>query len=195
MRDTVLASGRFQEDVPAESGPADAARMSRLVSNHFDFIWRSMRRLGVAESGAEDAAQQVFLIASKKIGPVHEDRERRFLFAIALRVASAERRQRRRHPDGPSDEDVDIESGEPGPEELIDRKKARMVLDSILGELPLESRVVLVLHEMEDHTMAEIAKLLQLSPGTVASRLRRARELFDAALTRYRARSRRGRSP
>jgi RNA polymerase sigma-70 factor (ECF subfamily) len=70
-----------------------------------------------------------------------------------------------------------------------------MVLDSILGELPLESRVVLVLHEMEDHTMAEIAKLLQLSPGTVASRLRRARELFDAALTRYRARSRRGRSP
>jgi RNA polymerase sigma-70 factor (ECF subfamily) len=196
MRDTVLASGLFQEeDAPAESGPADGARMARLVSNHFDFIWRSMRRLGVAEGSAEDAAQQVFLVASKKIGPVPEERERRYLFAIALRVASAERRQRRRHPENPSDDDLEFESSEPGPEELIDRKKARLVLDGILAELPLEYRVVLVLHEVEDHTMAEIAKLLQLSPGTVASRLRRARELFDAALTRYRARSRRGRNP
>ena len=69
------------------------------------------------------------------------------------------------------------------------------VLDALIDELPIDSRVVLVLHEMEDHTMAEIAALLEIAPGTVASRLRRARELFDAALVRYRARSLRWRSP
>lgn len=194
MRDTVLASGRLHEEARIGTGPADAARVRSLVSAHFDFIWRSMRRLGVPESGAEDAAQQVFLIASQKVGPVPESKERSFLFGIALKVASSVRRHRRRHPEGPGNEDVavDARSAAPGPEELLDRKKARLVLDSLLEEIPFEARVVLVLHEMEDHTMAEIAELLDVAPGTVASRLRRARELFDAAVTRYRARERRG---
>jgi RNA polymerase sigma-70 factor (ECF subfamily) len=45
--------------------------------------------------------------------------------------------------------------------------------------LSLELRAVFVLYELEDFTMAEIARTLELPPGTVASRLRRARETFE----------------
>ena len=46
-----------------------------------------------------------------------------------------------------------------------------------------------ILFELEEMTMAEVAALLSLAPGTVASRLRRAREEFQAAVSRMRARS------
>jgi RNA polymerase sigma-70 factor (ECF subfamily) len=49
-------------------------------------------------------------------------------------------------------------------------------------------RTVFVLHDIEGLTMAEIADALALNPGTVASRLRRAREDFNRRVTRAEAR-------
>ncbi|MFT3771354.1 MAG: sigma factor-like helix-turn-helix DNA-binding protein [Minicystis sp.] len=53
--------------------------------------------------------------------------------------------------------------------------------------MPLDLRAVFVLFELEQATMAEIAAMLDLPPGTVASRLRRAREHFQAAARRIAA--------
>jgi RNA polymerase sigma-70 factor, ECF subfamily len=72
---------------------------------------------------------------------------------------------------------------DPGPDELVDRDRARAALDAILAAMPLELRAVFVLYELEQLTMAEIAALLELPPGTVASRLRRARPTAGAAGT------------
>lgn len=192
MRDTVLASDR-PEDGMSRVGPADAARVRALVSRHFDFVWRTVRRFGVPQDSAEDAAQRVFLVASRKIGPVSADRERAFLVAVSLRVAAAERRRQRRQNTTETNEDIAaLSSSEPSPDELVDRKKARAVMESILDQLPLECRAILVLYEMEEYTMAEISELLDLPAGTVASRLRRARQLFRAAVSRYRARFSKG---
>ena len=192
MRDTVLASDRPQDGMPGV-GPADAARLRALVARYFDFVWRTVRRFGVPAASAEDATQKVFLVAAKKIGPVSADRERAFLVAVSLRVASAERRRQRRQHTAESNEDIALlYSSGPSPDELVDRKKARAVMESILDELPLECRAVLILYEMEEYTMAEIGAVLELPLGTVASRLRRARQLFESAVTRYQARSSRG---
>ena len=75
-----------------------------------------------------------------------------------------------------------------GADELIDRTRARATLDAILAAMALEVRAVFVLYEMERATMAEIAALLDLPAGTVASRLRRGREQFQAAVRRLEAR-------
>jgi len=75
----------------------------------------------------------------------------------------------------------------PLPDEELGDRRARAVLDGLLDALPADQRAVFVLHEIEELTMAEIAVALSLPPGTVASRLRRARELFDSLAARVRA--------
>ncbi len=154
------------------------ARLRELVTGHFDFTWRSLVRLGVARADADDAAQQVFLVASRRLEDVEEGRERAFLFGACLRIAARHRRtveRRREAGDG-----VPETLPDPGlpPDEACDRLKARALLDRVLEALPLELRAVFVLYELEEQTMADIADTLAIPPGTVASRLRRARELF-----------------
>jgi RNA polymerase sigma-70 factor (ECF subfamily) len=62
---------------------------------------------------------------------------------------------------------------------LLDERRRLELLDGLLARLPEDLAEVFVLFELEELTMAEIARLLDLPPGTVASRLRRARERFD----------------
>jgi RNA polymerase sigma-70 factor (ECF subfamily) len=73
-----------------------------------------------------------------------------------------------------------MESPELDPEALAEKQRLRAVLQRVLNQLPMELRAVFVLYELEELTMVEIAKTLHLPPGTVASRLRRSRELFES---------------
>jgi RNA polymerase sigma-70 factor (ECF subfamily) len=174
----------------AVSAPADAARLRAMVEQHLDFTWRSLRRLGLPPDVADDATQRVFLVASQRLADIQVGCERAFLFNTAVRVASSERRThaRRREvlqgDEGPEPGDLG-----PGPDELLDRERARAVLETLLDDLAMELRAVFVLFELEGLTMAEIARTIEVPEGTVASRLRRARLVFQGALKRYKARS------
>jgi RNA polymerase sigma-70 factor (ECF subfamily) len=156
------------------------------VAEELDFVWRSLRRLGVPAAYVDDAAQHVWLIVLRRLPEITVGRERSFLFGTAIRVASEWRRKLgRRREKAATLEPVDPR---PGAEELLAARRARQVLDELLDTLPDELRVVFILYELEEQTAAEIAELLALPPGTVASRLRRARATFDAAAKRVRAR-------
>lgn len=72
--------------------------------------------------------------------------------------------------------------------ERTEQLQARAMLDEVLDTLPLDLRTVLVLHELEEMECSEIAELLDIPTGTVASRLRRAREKFEVAAESMRAR-------
>src|SRR5438094_10600614 len=76
---------------PARDAP-DHARVRRMLDEYFDFIWRSLRRFGLSDDRADDAAQQVFMIASRKLDSIQPESERSFLFGTAMRVASDLRR-------------------------------------------------------------------------------------------------------
>lgn len=179
--------GEVRESAPAAL--AIDARMRRIVSEHYAFLWRSLRRLGVAEARAEDAAQQVLMVAARKLAELEVQRERAYLFAIVLRVAADERRSVRRHPGTPDEPATDTLRDQGAlPDELLDQRRARAVADALIAELPMELRAVFVLAEIEEMTSHAIADLLSLPRGTVASRLRRARELFEAGVQRYQAR-------
>jgi RNA polymerase sigma-70 factor, ECF subfamily len=160
----------------ASAGQAPDQRLRTLVDEHFHFVWRSVRRLGVSQADADDAVQKVYLIASDKLAHIAIGSERSFLFGVALRVASHLRRGYRRNPLVLLDaEGCDAA---PPPDELVDQKRLREMVDRVLDDLPLELRTVLVLFECEQLTTPEISKLLEIPLGTAASRLRRGRELF-----------------
>ncbi len=166
------------------AGETDAAAQVRLASMfeaHYRFIWRSLRRLGVPSAHVDDASQEVFVVATRRIADIEEGRERAFLFATALRIAkdvhrSASRR-RETHDEAAVGNAIDPT---PSTDELTERKRARETLDRALDALPLDLRAVFVLFEIEELTLTEIAELLAIPRGTAASRLRRAREAFTA---------------
>jgi RNA polymerase sigma-70 factor, ECF subfamily len=179
-----LVEAEARSTVSAEHAP----RLARLVQEQFAFVWRLLRRIGVPESDADDAAQQVFIAASRRIGDIRAGSERAFLFSTALHIGSRARRSRLR-----KREDLGVELGEhvdPAPplEELVDRRRARELLDALLAEMPLELEVIFVLYEIEQLTTTEIAEVVGVPVGTVASRLRRAREDFAARVARVEAR-------
>jgi len=168
------------------------ARVSALVREHFPFVWRVHRRFGLSPSDADDAAQQVFLVAADRLSDILPGKERAFLFRTAMHVTSKAHRSRRRRP-----EDADAECGEgadvaPRQEELVDQRRARALLDRLLDEMPAELKAVIVLFEIEGLTMSEAAEALDVPPGTVASRLRRARAELESRVERCFARAKQG---
>jgi RNA polymerase sigma-70 factor (ECF subfamily) len=166
-----------------------------IVRAHYSFLWRSLRRLGVPEASVEDAAQKALWVVAQRLDDIEAGREKTFLFGVALRVAQSTRRESRRWNEISDDEllaELPAASKDPG-EELDDRR-ARALIDGLLDSMPLDLRTVFILHELEELTMADIARALDIPSGTVASRLRRARESFEAISRRVQAQVARART-
>jgi len=167
--------------------PADEV-LRAIVDEHYEFVWRSLRRLGVRPPDTDDAAQQVFIIVARKVESIEPGKERQFLFGTLMRVAANARRARAKLREVPEDEASDGPIVLPTVEARLDRAQARAVLDEILANMADELRVVFILHVLEELPLAEIATIVEAPPTTVVSRLRRAREELDAAITRLQAR-------
>ena len=168
---------------------ADNTRVAEMLRAHFRDVWRIVRRFGVPENSADDAAQEVFIIAARRLSDIAKGSERPFLLASAVRVAANVRRslgaRRECQQDDSLPEGVDPV---PSAEALLDQKRLRQMLDRVLDQLSDDLRVSFVVYELEGMSSPEIAELLDIPVGTVASRLRRAREAFELATSQLRAR-------
>jgi len=167
-------------------------RLGRLVAEYFDSVFRAVKRFGAPASSAGDGAQQVFLIAATKLDSIQGASERAFLLGTAFRVAKELRRKSADLCKTASSESAALSQPDSAPDldEVVDQKRARLVLDELLTEMDDTLRAVFVLYEIEELTIPEIAEALELAPGTAASRLRRAREAFEQSIARHRARER-----
>ena len=186
------ANGRGGQggSIPIHPRPASAdARLRAILDEHFDFTWRSLRRLGVPPAEVDDCAQQVFWVAARKLDDIQVGSERAYLFSTAMRVASDARRSRARRREVTDDDAGEVSDPAPDPEQIADRRRARAMLDEVLDALPMELRAPFVLFELEEVPTAEISAMLDLPAGTVASRLRRAREEFQKIVARLQARA------
>lgn len=172
---------------PLNAAPATDASIEHLVRTEFSFIWRILRRFGLSAADADDAAQQVFLVAAQKRASIQPGSERAFLFGTANRIASRMLRSQNRRREVSGNQLNELGDASRSPEQLLERRRAGELLDSLLSAMPSDLRVVFVLYEIEQLTMAEISELLGLAPGTVASRLRRARRSFTRKLLRVSA--------
>jgi RNA polymerase sigma-70 factor (ECF subfamily) len=164
-------------------------RFREMVDAHFAFIWRSLLGLGVPRQSVDDAAQRVFWIACRKLGSIARGSERAFLFSAALRVAANARRARARNREVLDEEPIrHLADDRPRADKLVEMKEERAVLNHVLECMPDDLRAVFVLFVLEGATVPEIASLLGIPMGTVASRIRRARQAFHQAARRVQAR-------
>ena len=162
---------------PGPSSVSDAS--SRTI---FDFVWRSIRRFGLSDADADDAAQRVFMVASTKLETVTAAKERNFLYGVALGVVANARRSLARRREVPDDVLAFVASAAPSPDDRVALERAWALLDELLDALPDQLRRVLVLAEIEQLEVAEIAALERIPVGTAASRLRKARRTFRERL-------------
>ena len=179
-------------------GPPPPAAVERIASftevyeEHFRFVWRSMRRLGVPESDVADAVQDVFLVVHRRLGEFEgRSKVSTWLYGICYRVARDRRRlahvRRRSDDDGDMDERPDERADVAA---AAERRQGLELLETILDEMPIEQRAVFTLFELDAMGGDAIAEMLEIPVGTVYSRLRIAREQFRRSLSRMQARDR-----
>lgn len=160
-------------------------RFDAVYDEHFDLVWRSLRRLGVPPESLDDAAQEVFLVVHRRLSEFKgRSSLKTWVVGISVRVASDFRRRQRRKEPASEPLGEELLDQRPGPDELAAQSEALRLLDATLRELDDEKREVFVLAELEHLSAPEISLALDLNVNTVYSRLRAARRLFEEALER-----------
>ncbi len=184
-RALVLSPPRAADAGPTEAfDPARRAALERLVREHHAFVWRSAQRMGVPDADVEDVVQDVFLRAQAKFDEIRH--ERAFLFQTCIFVIGHLHRRAHRRREVADEKRIKSEvDARATPEDDAVEAEARIALQRILDIMPDDLRAVFVLFELECLTTPEIAELVGAPVGTVASRLRRARELFAGYAQAY----------
>jgi RNA polymerase sigma-70 factor (ECF subfamily) len=145
-----------------------------MVDDYLDFVARVLRNAGSPEAEIDDDVQRTFIAAANRVDDVRPGAEKSFLLQIALRVAAHARRTMARRREVLAEDAPEIVSLAT-PEQLTHQMRARQMLDQVLDQMAQPLRAVFVLYEVEEMNMSEIAAILGIPSGTVASRLRRAR--------------------
>lgn len=181
-------SGSNASTVEPHAQARSTLSFDRIYEEHFAFVFRTARRLGVSESSIDDAVQEVFLVVHRQL-PKFEGRStlKTWLFQIARRVCADHRRaSRRRGPHEPLQE-MEIESTRGQPLDQLAHAEATARLHALLGRLDDTKREIFVLVELEQMSIPEAAEALGIGLNTAYSRLRLARRDFERALFRDRA--------
>ena len=169
---TKTARSPQYEDVGESDRLAD---FDAVYDREYAYVWKTLGRLGVAAADLDDAVHDVFVVVYRRWGEIDPDRPiRPWLFGVARKVAASHRRKDREPPvDAP---DV------PAPDDAS--AADRDLLWRALAQLDEDRRVVIVLHDLEGRTGADIAAGLGIPVNTVHSRLRLARADLVAAVER-----------
>jgi RNA polymerase sigma-70 factor, ECF subfamily len=172
---------------PSVESASTHARFHALFDEASDYVWNTLRRLGVQPCDLEDVTHDVLLDVYRKLSDYDPSRPLRpWLFAFGFRAAS-EYRRRTRHGRMVVDESELVDHA-PLPDERLATTEQRELVDAALQTLELDQRAVLVLHELDEVAIPEIAATLGIPMNTAYSRLRLAREHFARAWKRLRSR-------
>lgn len=153
-------------------------RLRQLVQSHVQLVARILRNAGTAEADIDDDVQRVFITLSNRLNDVRVGAEKSFLVQTALHTAAHARRTAARRRETLTDSPPEISDHAANPEVMTEQRQVRRTLDQILQAMDADLRSVFVLFEIEGMTTTEIASILEIPSGTVASRLRRARSEF-----------------
>jgi len=164
----------------------------QLYRQYFHFVWSSARRFGVPPDAMDDVVQEVFIVIHHKLASLENpDALHAWIYGVARRTASNYRRAlRTRQAAGIlQDASAEAEAHAPTPFDRLETNADLQLLVSLLAELDETKREVFELIEIDELTVPEAAELLEIPLNTAYSRLRAARQAFEAALARREARS------
>lgn len=182
--------------MPPDCAPLDpGSRLARrtnfltLYGVWCESVLKWIRALGVLEADCEDIAQEVFLVASRRLHAFDGSNPAAWLYRITRRQVRDFRRRRwiksiftREHTDA-----VDaIPDAGSGPAGLLDRKQKQRILFALLSKMNVDRRAAFVLFEVEGLSGEEIARIQGVPLNTVWKRLHVARKEFMALVARYR---------
>jgi RNA polymerase sigma-70 factor (ECF subfamily) len=163
-----------------------ALDMGAVFDENFDYVWNTLRRFGVREADLEDLVQDVFLKIYVRSADYDSTRPLRpWLFGFAYRVAADYRRLARHRVEAHSGP-RDVAAAQPSVDERIESHEERILVRQALESVDLDRRAVLILHDLDELPVPEIADALGIPLNTAYSRLRLARADFAAAAKRLR---------
>jgi RNA polymerase sigma-70 factor (ECF subfamily) len=180
-----------QAGITRPAAPDADARVSGFA-DHFAYLCRMLRRLGVPPAQVEDLAQDVFVVMCRRWPEFQEGRPLRpWLAGIAGYVAR--RHQARAWRETPA-QHIDRQDETPPLDEQLDRTRAQRLVQASLEVLSAGDRDIVVLHEIEGVAMQEVAASLSVPLFTAYTRLRRARQRFARAVLALQAKERESRA-
>ncbi|HVX93297.1 MAG TPA: RNA polymerase sigma factor [Polyangia bacterium] len=178
---------------PGSDAPVAGARVTfdELYERHVDFLWRNARRLGVGDDAVDDVLQQVFLVVHRRLPELAiAGSEKAWLFGVLVRVVRDHKRSlRRKSPHrffALTDPETLADDRGRQPDESLARAEAAALVQSWLDAMDDDKREVFILAELEQLSAREIGEATSTNPSTVYSRLRAARQAFEAAAARHR---------
>ncbi len=173
--------------------PAEVA-LPRLLEDHGGRLYSLALKFCGSPEDAEDLVQEVFLLAFRKWSQFRgASRPTTWLYTIAARACQRRKRRRSGEPqtltslsdllpfgEGPV---TDLPAPHAGPLEAQLRREARESVERALGELPRHYRMALILKDLVELPVADVARVLSLKEATVKTRVHRARLQLRQALT------------
>ena len=160
---------------------AAAARFRAVVLPHLDAAYGFARWLTRDPVLAQDVAQEAMVRALRYFHAFRGDEARPWLLRI-VRNTWSDLRAQSGQADRPLDDVEDRPADGPDPEQSALAGDRRRQVAAALAVLPVDSREILVLREIEDLSYKQIAAVIEVPIGTVMSRLARARERLAAEL-------------
>jgi RNA polymerase sigma-70 factor (ECF subfamily) len=179
-----------EQDIVMGAGPSFEEMYEACVG----FVFRTARRLGVAEGSVDDVVQEVFVVVHRRLDDFDGRASMKgWVYGILARVAANHRRLTRRREtfialssDG---EPEAAASSDPGPSQIAEQQEAARWVLRILDMLDDQKREVLVLSELEHMSLSEVAGAIGSNVNTVYSRLKAAKKAFVTLHIREQARA------
>lgn len=169
------------EEMDAQSDVRPIPTFQEIFRAHAPYVWRTLRRLGVADADAADMCQEVFVVVHRRLADFDGSAAiKTWVYGIAIRVAAQYRRKASRRHEELADEPPEL-SLDPAQEGAFRRRELLDRLSAALEKLDEQKREVFVLYELEELTMSEVAEVLGCPLQTAYSRLHAARALVRAS--------------
>jgi RNA polymerase sigma-70 factor (ECF subfamily) len=166
----------------APPAPTPESNCLDAFEREIDYIFATLQRLGVAAGEMEDLAQEIFIVLHRNWTSLDTERPLRpYLFGVAFRIVCAHRRRRGR--EVPYDT-LDVDDGSPGPEGALQSKESITLLLAALETVPLPRRAVIVMHDLDEVPIVDVARTLSITRFGAYARLRRGRKEMRAAIRR-----------
>jgi len=152
----------------------DRTALIKLIEQYQNQLYRSLLPITNNSEEALDVTQETFVQVFRKLNSFQQDAHFfTWIYRIGFNIART--RQRRQRPESIDTSQVMIPSSDQSAEQRFESREFREALKMAIAKLPEDHQKVILLREIEEYDYQQIASVLDISLGTVRSRLHRAR--------------------